>query len=211
MRLITTKINCEVKYKKVNENTLAPKPHVIMRNNEGVKVEKKRVLPNGEILPSYHWKLFSEDGKEVAKSAIHYFHMQEDGNEVEVRPFSRTKEIQIIKEVPVTSITDFLHVSTYELFHMEESITGTLYKEAERYLKEDIVGIALFSWGNGFVQYYAIIYPVIREDKFVWVMKLTQAKVEFQHMMEIPTTAKPVSQPPTLKRLPPVEALVVAQ
>jgi len=105
-----------------------------------------------EILEHYNKKYVDEEGREVSKKDVQYFEVKEDGSEVEVRPFDRTSEIRIIQEVPATSMNGMLETSVYELFHVEESIVSALYEEAERYLKEDIVGVALFSWGRGFLQ-----------------------------------------------------------
>jgi len=207
MRFVTEKMNVEVKYKKVSVNQLVPRPPIIMRH-EGKLVERKRVTTDGELLDSFHWVNFREDGEEVSTKDVNYFQVKEDGTEQAVRPFSRTKEIQVVKEVPAASVDNFLVQSYYELFHKDESIISALYEEAERYFKHDLAGIALFSWGNGFLQYYAIVYPIMREGKFVWVMKLTQTKIQYQHMMDVPAQKEPVEQPPTLEALPPVEAII---
>lgn len=202
-------MNCEVKYKKVSVNSLVPKPHIVMRSPEGTLVQMKRVTLNGDMLEGFHWKFFTEDGEEIESKTIEYFEVQKDGKEQQVRPFDRTKIIRIVKEVPAASMSGFLIDSVYELFSVDDSSVDSLYQEAERYLKNDLVGIALFSWGRGFKQYYAIVFPIVRDGKFVWIMRLTQTKEEYQHLMEIPATKELVAQPPTLKKLPPVEALIV--
>ena len=208
MRLVTDRLSLDVKYKKVSVNALVPKPAIVMRSSDGKLVEKKMITFDGEVLEGFHWKYFTEDGQEISSKEIHYFQVKEDGSEVETRWFDRTKEIRIIKEVPATSMNGMLEASVYELFHTDEKAVGKLYEEAERYLKEDIVGVALFSWGRGFIQYYAVVYPVVKDGKFVWVMKLTQTQVVFSHLMEIPAIKEPVPQPRTVQVLPPIEALV---
>lgn len=207
MQFATKRITVPVKYKKVSENQLVPRP-VIVKRHEGMLVETKRVTNTGELLESFHYKLFREDGKEVSKKEIRYFQVAEDGTEREVRPFNRTKTIKILKEVPVACVDDFLVSSVYELYHTDEEVISALYEEALRYFKEDLAGICLFSWGNGFIQYYGIVYPVMQDGKFVWVMKLTQTKIQYQHMMEVPSQKAPAKQPPTLDTLPPVEAII---
>jgi len=207
MQLVTKKMTVEVKYKKVSVNQLVPQP-VIVKRHEGMLVETKRVTNNGELLEGFHFKLFREDGKEVSKKGIQYFQVTEDGTEQAVRPFSRTKIIKIVKEVPAASVDNFLVSSIYELFHVDEETVSALYEEAHRYFKEDLAGICLFSWGNGFLQYYGIVAPVMRDGKFVWVMKLTQTKIQYQHLMEVPSQKTPIEQPPTLDALPPVEAII---
>jgi len=216
MRLITERLNVEVKYKKVSVDQLVPRPFVVKRH-DGMLVEMKRFTADGQPLDNeedgkkvagFHFEFVREDGVKVPKKEVKYFQVTDDG-EREVRPFSRTKEIKIVKEVPAASVDNFLIVSIYELFHVDESSISALYEEAERYFKEDLAGICLFSWGNGFLQYYGIMAPVMKDDKLVWVMKLTQTKVIYSHLMDVPTQKTPVTQPPTLEALPPVEAVLI--
>jgi hypothetical protein len=198
----------EVKYKKVSVDQLVPKP-VILKRHEDMLVETKRETNNGEPLERFHYVLIREDGEKVSKKDLQYFQVTEDG-EREVRPFSRTKVIKVVKEVPAASVDNFLIASIYELYHVDEEEISALYDEALRYFKEDLAGICLFSWGNGFIQYYGIVVPVMRDGKFVWTMKLTQTKIQYLHLMDVPTQKTPVEQPPTLESLPPVEAIVAA-
>ena len=192
-----------------------------MRDPEGQRIEKRKVTREGVLIPKspesqppprrFHYKFYTESGEEVPKKDICYFEVNEDGTEVRVRPFKRTNEITVVQEAPATSMKDFIEESIYELFHVEDVEIDRLYEEAERYFNEDLVGIALFSWGNGFIQYYAIVYPVLRKvfekDKFVWVMKLSKANVEYQHLMDVPAQ-RVAEPPPTITQLPPLQSLI---
>jgi len=165
-----------------------------------------------EILEHYKYRYLNEEGREVDDEEIQYFAVREDGSEQEVSPFERTTELSIPEEnwIPSTSVDEFLVESLYELFHSDDKVARQLFEEAERRLKEDKVGITTFSWGRGFIQYYAMVEPIMREGKFVWLLKLTQTKAEYQHMMDIPAKVKvPIRKAPTLQVLPPVQALVV--
>jgi hypothetical protein len=72
------------------------------------------------------------------------------------------------------------------------------------------VGITTYSFGNGFVQYYAFLVPMLSDGKFVWLVKLSDTVDEYQQMKDIPSKVKiPVREIPTLKTLPPVQALIV--
>jgi len=166
-----------------------------------------------EVLEHYNYRLIDEDGNEVKEDEVQYFAVKQDGSEEEVSPFERSREINIPEDqwVPSTSVDGFIFESIYELFHPDEKVARRLFEEAERRLKEDKVGITTWSWGRGFAQYYAIVEPVIKEGKFIWLMKLTQTKAEYTHMMEVPSEVKvPIKAPPTLQVLPPVQALVVS-
>lgn len=217
MRLLTSKINVEIKYKKVTANEMMA-PQIVMRTTDGKGIHSARVTKDGEILDTFHWKYLDEDGQEVSSNDIHYYEVKEDGSEREVRPFDRTSEIKVIMEVPRASVEgNFLIEGTYELFCKIDKKTKesehaervqALYEEAERYLKDDLAGLGTFSWGNGFKQYYAIVYPTLRDEKFVWILSLTRSKLAYQNLMEIPTAKISVTQPPTLQTLPNLEALI---
>lgn len=166
-----------------------------------------------EVLEHYKYRYLTEDGIEVKEKDIQYFAVQEDGSEVEVSPFERSQVLEIPEEnwVPATSVNGFIFESVYEIYSPDEKVAWLLFEEAERRLKEDKVGITAWSWGRGFIQYFAIVEPLVREGKFIWLMKLTQAKAEYQHMMDIPAKVKvPIRKAPTLQVLPPVKTLVVA-
>jgi len=212
MRFVTPNVNVEVKYKKINPSNIVQAPATVMRNPAtGNPVNSVRILPDGSLLTTFKWRYQdAETGEDIANKDIQYFKVNEDGSEQRVRPFTRTAEINIVKEAPAPSMNGFLVESYYELYHTDESCVRALYKEAERYFREDLVGIALFSWGNGFKQFYAIVYPIMRDGRFVWVMKLTQAKLEYSHLMDVPAEAAPVEEVPTLEALPTIDALITA-
>jgi len=217
LRLVTSNIDVEVRLKKVSAEGLVPQPTIVMRTEDGRLVEAKRVTPNGEVLETYHWRYFTEDGEEISPKEIHYFQVMDDGSEREVRPFDRTSIINVVKEVPRASVEGlFIIEGIYELFVRKGKKTKEdeyqrdlklLYEEAERYYKNDLAGLAVFSWGRGFKQYYAIIHPVFRDNKFVWVMSLTRSKIVYQNMMEPPAVRAPIPQPPTIE-MPPIETLI---
>ncbi len=158
MRLVSPKIDIEIKYKKVSADQLAPQSVIVMRTATGKSVETRRVTEDGKPLKSFHWKYFDSDGEEVSSRDIHYFEVREGGSEREVRPFDRTSIINIVKEVPRASAEgNFLIESTYELFFKKGMKTSEaeydrtirlLYEEAERYYKNDLAGLAVFSWGK---------------------------------------------------------------
>lgn len=222
MRLETKSVNVEVSYKKVSVNSLVPKPTIIKRDSEGREITSKRkalvqtgvdekgnpIYKEMGVFDRYEY-VDCVDDKPMGRITPQYFHVQEDGSEKEVRPFKRSSKIKVLMEIPATGLNDYLVTSVYELFNSkDEDVVSELYEEAERYLKEDIMGVAQFSWGRGFVQYYALVFPVIREDRFVWVMALTQTKVIYQHMMDVPLAKKKIPAPPTVEALPSMEAFV---
>ena len=198
-----------MKYKKISVKQLVQRPYIVMRH-EGMLVTKKRFTNDGKLLDTgekdssgkklsgFHWSHVREDGKIVDKKDVYFFNVKDEGEE-EVSQFKRTAEIKVIKEVPLANVDNYLITSHYELFHVEESSISALYEEAERYFKEDLAGICLFSWGNGFIQYYGILAPIMKDGQFVWILRLTETEIIYSHLMDVPTQKTPIEQPPTLE------------
>jgi len=179
----------------------------------GEEIKSSEVL---EILLRYRYMYLNQNGEKVEPQDIRYYALQPDGAENEVEPFTRTTIIEIPEEnwVPAANINEFLYTSVYELFpKMSKGQVASkkdlvaLWKEAELRWKRDQVGITTFSWGNGFLQYYAFVSPVLKEGKFGWIMKLSNTQVEYNYLQDIPEKVE-VKEVPTLKTLPPVQALV---
>ena len=191
------------------------KAEVTFRDPEtGETVKDSEVI---ELLLRYAYRYLNPNGVEAKGRDIRYFAMQPDGSEAEVQPFSRTTIIDVPEEnwVPAANVDGFLYTSVYELFPkmskgevVSEKDLVALWREAELRWKKDQVGITTFSWGNGFIQYYAFLCPVVREGKFGWIMKLSDTQVEYNYLQDIPEKVE-VKEVPTLKTLPPVQALVV--
>jgi len=183
----------------------------------GNQVPSSEVL---EILEHYAYKYLDEEGNEIKKVKdeegrlvlpVLYYAVQEDGSEEECSPFPRTDVIDLQNEdywVPSTSIDGFEFDSVYEIFSDSPVVAKRLFEEAEKRLKADQIGVTTFSWG-GFIQYYAFLCPLLKDGKFVWLMKLSVTKLLYNHLQEPPEKVKvPIREAPTLKTLPPVQLLV---
>lgn len=205
---------------------------VYMRNGKHLAAELKLIDPDTQetvpssealtILNHYQYRHIDEDGNEVKKVKdekgrevllANYFALQEDGSELQVSPFTRTSVIEVPEEnwVPSTSMNGFLICGEYEVFSESPMVALKLFEEAEKRMKKDQIGITTFVHQEGFKQYYAFLCPYFKEGKFVWIMKLSEAKPVYDHLQEPPVKVKvPIREAPTLKTLPPVQALVVA-
>jgi len=165
-----------------------------------------------EILDHYNYKYLAEDGAEVEEEDILYYSMQEDGSEEECSPFEPTRLFDVSKEedwVPSTTTESFLITEVYEIFAEDKKEALALFEEAEKRWKADKVCIIPFSHG-GFKAYYAFICPLFQDGKFVWLLKKTDKKLAYNHMIEPPVAVKvPIREAPTLKVLPPIQAIVV--
>jgi len=164
-----------------------------------------------EILEHFGYARFDPNGEEVDKEDICYFVEKEDGTEMAVKPFERFKVLDIPEEnwIPSTTIDRFLIKSVYEIFSDKKSVITELFEEAEKRLKNDQIGMSAWSWGK-FKQCYCFVVPYVAEGKFGWLVKFTEEEPELQHQQDVPAKVKiPIREVPTLKSLPPVQALVV--
>ncbi len=174
----------------------------------GEEVPSSEVL---EILEHYGYMNLDDKANEVEKEMIYHFAETLEGVKM-VRPFERSKVLHIPEEnwVPAVSIEGYLIKSVYEIFSDKKDVVRMLFEEAEKRLKQDQIGITGWSWG-GFNQCYAFAVPYIAEGKFGWLVKFTEEKPMLLHKQDIPAKVKiPIKEVPTLKTLPPVQALVVA-
>lgn len=180
-----------------------------LTDNDGKEIPISEAL---EVLDRYEYVFLDALGRMVDKKEVRYYAVMEEGQEQEVSPFDMTDEITIPPEnwVPAASVGDFLIESVYQLFETDAKVTRQLYETAEKVWAEDKVGITTFSWGRGFLQYYALVEPILQEGKFLWLMKLIQCRAEYHYLMDIPSKVEVPTKPPTLKTLPPVQELIVA-
>jgi len=163
-----------------------------------------------EILDNFKYKYLAEDGALLKEEDIVYYAVQPDGSEQECSPYPRTSLIEIPEEnwVPSTSIEEFLITNVYEIWSEDKEAARKLFEEAEKRLRADQAGIATFSFG-GFKQYYIFLVPMLKNGKYVWLMKFTDQKLSYNHMIDIPSPLKvPIKEPPRLELLPPIAAIV---
>lgn len=163
-----------------------------------------------EILDHFKYKYLAEDGTLLEEEDITYYALQPDGSEQECSPYSRTQVIEIPDEnwVPSTSIEGFLISNVYEIWSEDKETARKLFEEAEKRLRADQIGIGTFSFG-GFKQYYIFLVPMVKNGKFVWLMKFSDQRLAYNHLQDPPTPAKvPIREAPTLQTLPPVQVLV---
>jgi hypothetical protein len=55
-----------------------------------------------------------------------------------------------------------------------------------KYLGENNqMAMAKFTFGNGFKEFIALIYPIFQNDSFVLVMALSRASIQYSNLMEV--------------------------
>ena len=165
-------IDVDVRFSKVKATAL-DKVKLVHRVGE--------VTVYNKPIPQYHWGWVDEQNKEYPKIQVKHYQVMPDGNEVEVSEFKRTKELKVVKLIPLSDLETFLTESEYEVW--AENIAG-LYRFAEHLAKTDQMAVTKMSFG-GFKESYGLIYPIRKDGKFVLVMALTYQKKEFLHLMPI--------------------------
>jgi hypothetical protein len=177
-------------------------------------IETNQVVPISEarcILEHTKNLVLNDKSEEVDKDKIQYFILNPDGSlGEETIPFPPTDKIEIEEGdwVPSTAIEQFLIREEYELPAADPHNDAKLFKEAEAAAKRDEIAITTYSNG-GFTQYYAFLVPLFKEGQFVWVMKLSDKKVEYRCLRDIPAHATvAVREVKTLTTLPPIQALI---
>jgi len=160
-------------------------------------------------------------GEEVDKKKIQYYVLNSDGSiGDQVVPYPPTERIEVKEDasevsdqgdaywVSSTVIEGFLILEEYELPAADPRNDTKLFKEAEDAAKRDEIAITTFSNG-GFTQYYGFLVPFFKDGQFVWLLKISDKKVEYRCLHDIPApTPVPIREVKTLETLPPIQALL---
>jgi hypothetical protein len=134
----------------------------------------------------------SERGKmldtEVDEQNIVYVQRLEDGREIPVEGFDRIDAITVTEEDLIDMVkaeSDYIFESYYEVW--SNNSVFSLWRLAKHLLDNDKAILYAdpqkpFSFG-GKKCYTAVIWPVVSDGKFVFVMGLTNVKKEWSHLM----------------------------
>ncbi|MEM3506690.1 MAG: hypothetical protein QXT31_03445 [Candidatus Bathyarchaeia archaeon] len=193
-------IECEVRYEKIDAKEITEKLQIVNENVNGTPVENKYVglCPKcHEITPTKKVWLGS-DGKIYNESEVKHFQII-NGEKIEVMPFDRTKELKIIKLLPLNELDSFVIESSYEVWSDNPSL---LWKFAEYLLKNDKMALTKHTFGKTFLENYALLYPYTKDGKFVIIMALTKMRKQYKHLMPINGETKEI-----VKKLKPISIL----
>jgi hypothetical protein len=177
-------VKADIRFSKISSDVIDRelKKKIVMRDEEGKLVKEVRVDDKGNDVSRLSKVYKNEDGKIIPKDKIRYFFVNDDGKEIEVSPFERTKEFVILQLLPISQVKEFLIEGVYEVWAEKDTEIASLYKLAKYLRDTQQVAVTKMSFG-GFKEYYAIITPIFKEDKFVLIMNLTRMKVTFKHLM----------------------------
>jgi len=162
------------------------------------------------VLDHYKSIDLNENSEQIDKKKVQYYILNPDGSiGDEVMPFPLTDAIEIKQEnwIPSTVIEEFLIKEEYELPAADPHNDAKLFKEAEDAAKRDEIAITVYSNG-GFTQYYAFLVPFFKDGQFVWLLKISDKKVEHRCLRDIPGVTVPIREVKTLDTLPPIQQLM---
>jgi hypothetical protein len=102
----------------------------------------------------------------------------------------------------------FLIHEEYELPAADPRNDLKLWNEADAAIKRDEIAITTYSNG-GFTQYYAFLVPIVKDGQFVWLLRISNKKVEYRCLRDVPGVKIPIRPVKTLETLPPIQALLI--
>jgi len=150
-----------------------------------------------------------------------YFIVREDGTEELTSKFPRSEVLKVQMEMPRSKLHEFyfdggwdeleslIKTKKGEKVH-DSFVEQELYREAERYIAEGIIGAGKFVKAEGFQEWFFICFPTILDNgKFGWLVGYTTCKIEQSHLMDIPTgkEVKEEQKTPAKSYLPDLKAL----
>jgi hypothetical protein len=190
----------------------------ILKDSQGNVVPLSAAV---NILENYKSVALNEKAEKIDKKKLSDFILNQDGSIGEsVMPFPTTERIEVLESanditesgqgywVPSTFMEGFLIHEVYELSAADPRNDTKLFKEADEALKRDEIALCTFSNG-GYKQYYGFLVPHLEDGKFVWLLKLSDKKVEYNNLREIPAPAAALKPAPkTVQTLPPLQAML---
>jgi hypothetical protein len=183
-------INIPIRYAKMDSKEIDKALKIIAKSKTTGKVVQYKTL--GETRKAW----VDDEGREYPKEDVEYYQELDNGELIPVREFERTKTIEVIKLIPLSKLDDYLIESEYEVW-TDKNIIGLL--RFAKYLSEkDAMAVSKITFG-GFKEYYALIYPIFRQEGFVLVMALTRMNKIYKHIMSMNIQEKKEEAKPTIK------------
>jgi hypothetical protein len=191
-------VEVDVKYAKLTAEEIRRKVRIKHRVEGGVEVYPRRVgfCECGKPVFNQRYVYMDGQGNVYDEAMVKHYQVLDDGREVEVRPFERTRELDVVKLIPASSLHEFLIESEYEVW--SENPAG-LWRLAEYLIKNDKIAVSTHSFGRGFNVNYALLYPIEIDGKFIMIMALTKMRKVYTRLMPIGIGGeqKPIEEKPT--------------
>ena len=162
------------------------------------------------------------DGEEIPyDEEITYWIQHPDGTEEQTNKFPRSEVLKVQMEMPRSKLHEFYFDGGWDEIESpvkkkkgekvhDRFVEQELYKEAERYVVEGIIGAGKFVKAESFREWFFICFPTILDNgKFGWLVGYTTCKIEQSHLMDVPIgkEVKEEQKIPAKSYLPDLKAL----
>jgi hypothetical protein len=189
-----------------------PPPGAIFAKQRSTGLRVKTAVVDketGRFLPMGYARIWINEKQEIVdEEEIEYFQKTE-GGERRIRQYEPTlgKDRVMIPEriIPLTDIDLYLVEAVYEITGRDQSDDEALFELAQYMIEKDIAIVYPFVIRAGWKKYWAIVYPNIQGDKFNFLARIIQAKIEYQHWSTVPGARPKIEKIPTLTKKTPFE------
>ena len=190
-------LNVPIRFERMDSSRVDERRNLKRFTKDGKPVKRKMLGENAHF--GYVAKQENGEWKEVNKSKV-VRKQKIDGEWVEVSKYKYDSE-NVWKPkafIDRERITDFLIEKFYEL----GSDVGGLWRLADYLDKRDQVAVlddVVIS--TGYRKYWGLLYPVIEDGKYTFVLALTRTKLHYKHLSK-PKPEEPTEPETTTKRTP---------
>jgi len=161
------------------------------------------------------------NGEEISSEEIEYWAINEDGTEEQTSKFPRSEVLKVQMEMPRSKLHEFYFDGGWDEIESptkkkkgekvhDRFVAQELYKEAERYVEQGIIGAGKFVKTASFREWFFVCFPTIMDNgKFGWLVGYTTCKIEQTHLMDVPTGREIAAEQkiPAKSYLPDLKAL----
>ena len=182
-------INADIRTAKLSAEALSEQPEVIRKDqNSGSPVVRQLYdKASGEPLEDgYGYRWINEDGEEVPSEDLGLYVIEDE----EERSFSMyeptigsSRTVTAETWIPVATIDEYLVENIYEIWGQEKIDVVQLTNLAEHIRDFDEAPVIPFVMRESIYRKWAIITPYFYEDSFALIARVTDRKIEAEHMM----------------------------
>ena len=178
------------------------------------KTSRVKVDRSGMIVPKDEWKryLVTEDNAGVETLSefpyllkTHFIHINEGGKDNSVHPRIYWDQFKTLDRGSYYQVTAYDDSGRFALWKLAQKYMSGKYEFADGTKGEAMIVMDAYHATSGTTQeYIALLAPVTYVDeegkeKFIWVMKTTQARIKWTSGMDIPEEGETPSTVPTQK------------
>ena len=151
-------------------------------------------------------KVLTADGKPIGRDEAVPYAIQEDGKLEQFPYFPRSDSLSVQLEIPKTKATTYYFdggwaeldsptktrkIQGEKVKVHDEAVEQLLWKEAERYIAENIIGIGRFVKSESHKEWFFVAIPTVNDkNQFGWLIGYTTCKLIQKCLMRVPSKTK---------------------